>query len=85
MIKPENNKIVELHGCIVCAKTFSVLVVYTPDDRLLDCAVTSFGGHRVPGEERLLVACDTHTVEETGYARLPAPRSGLRARCPLGP
>ena len=60
----ENKTVVEMHGCVVCAKTFSVLAVYTPNDRLLDCAVTSFGGHRVPGEERLLVACDTHTVEE---------------------
>ena len=53
-----------MHGCIVCAKTFSVLVVYTPDDKLLDCAVTSFGGHRVPDEQHLLVACDTHTAED---------------------
>ena len=60
----ENKNVVEMHGCIVCAKTFNVLAVYTPDDRLVDCVVTSFGGHRVPGEERLLVACDTHTVEE---------------------
>ena len=60
----ENKNVVEMHGCIVCAKTFSVLVVYTPDDKLLDCAVTSFGGHRVPDEQHLLVACDTHTAED---------------------
>ncbi len=64
MIKLDNKNVVEMHGCIVCAKTYNVLAVYTPNNRLLDCAVTSFGGHRVPGEERLLVACDTHTVEE---------------------
>ena len=67
----ENKNVVEMHGCIVCAKTFSVLVVYTPDDKLLDCAVTSFGGHRVPDEQHLLVACDTHTAGEieTAYKR----------------
>ena len=26
--------------------------------------MTSFGGHRVPDEQHLLVACDTHTVEK---------------------
>jgi hypothetical protein len=26
--------------------------------------MTSVGGYHVPGEERLLVACDTHTVED---------------------
>ena len=60
----ENKNVVEMHGCIVCAKTFSVLAVYTLDDRLLYCTVTSFGGHRVPDEQHPLVACDTHTVEE---------------------
>lgn len=60
----ENKKVVERHGCIVCAKIFSVLAVYTPDDRLLDCAVTSFGGHLVPDEGQPLVACDIHTVDE---------------------
>jgi hypothetical protein len=51
----ENKNVVEMHGCIVCAKTFSVLAVYTPDDRLVDCVVTSFGGHRVPDEQHPLV------------------------------
>ena len=53
-----------MHGCIVCARTFSVLAVYTPDGRLVDCAVTSPGGHCVSGEGQPLVACDTHTAEE---------------------
>jgi len=60
----ENKNVVEMHGCIVCAKIFNVLVVYTPDDRLVDCVVTSFGGHRVPDEQRPLVACDSHTADE---------------------
>ena len=71
MIRSENKKSVEMHGCIVCARIFNILVVYTPDGRLVDCAVTSPGGHRVPDERRPLVACDIHTVEEieTAYKR----------------
>ena len=71
MTKSENKNIVERHGCIVCARTFKVLAMYTPDDELLDCVVTSFGGHRVLDEGHLLVACDTHTAEEieTAYQR----------------
>jgi len=67
----ENKNVVEMHGCIVCAKTFSVLAVYTPDGRLLDCAVTSPGGYHVPDERQPLVACDTHTAEkiENAYTR----------------
>jgi hypothetical protein len=64
MTKSENKSVVEMHGCIVCAKTFNVLAVYTPEGRLVNCAVTSFGGHRVPDERQPLVACDTHTVAE---------------------
>jgi hypothetical protein len=62
---------VEIHGCIVCARVFNVLAVYTPDGRLVDCAVTSPGGHCVPNEEQALVACDTHTAEdiEAAYKR----------------
>jgi len=63
------NKIVdEIHGCIVCANLFNILAVYTPDDSLLDCTVTSPGGHIVPDEHRPLVACDTHTAEKIEHA-----------------
>ena len=31
---------------------------------MVDCAVTSPGGHRVPDERQPLVACDIHTAEE---------------------
>ena len=60
----ENKNVVEVHGCIVCAKLFNILVVYTPEGKMLDCTVTSPGGHRVPDERRPLAACDTHTAEE---------------------
>jgi hypothetical protein len=67
----KNRSIVELHGCIVCAKTFNVLAVYAPDGRLVDCTVTSPGGQRVPDEQHPLVACDTHSdqVIEAAYKR----------------
>ena len=64
----ENQNVVEIHGCIVCAKLFNILAVYTPDGRLLDCTVTSPGGHIVPDERRPLVACDRHTEGEIDAA-----------------
>jgi hypothetical protein len=33
----ENKKAVENHGCIVCARVFNVLAVYSPNGRLVDC------------------------------------------------
>ncbi len=67
----ENKSIVEMHGCIVCARIFNVLAIYTPDGMLVDCTVTSSGGHCLPDESRPLVACDTHTAGEieTAYER----------------
>jgi len=60
----DNKNAVEMHGCIVCARIYNILAIYTPDGGLVDCAVTSPGGHCVPDEQQPLVACDTHTVEE---------------------
>ncbi len=67
----ENKIVDEIHGCIVCANLFNVLAVYTPDGKLLDCTVTSPGGHIVPDKHQPLVVCDTHTAEEiaTAYKR----------------
>jgi hypothetical protein len=64
----ENKNVVEMHGCIVCARIFNMLVVYSPNGRLIDCTVTSPGGHRVPDERRPLVACDTHSIQEIDMA-----------------
>lgn len=60
-----------MHGCIVCAKIYSILAVYSPEGRLVDCAVTSPGGHRVADEQRPLVACNTHPPEviEAAYKK----------------
>jgi hypothetical protein len=60
----ENENVGELHGCIVCAKLFNILAVYTPDGRLVDCTVTSSGGHIVQDKRQPLVVCDTHTAGE---------------------
>ena len=57
----ENINKVEMHGCIVCARIFTIVARYTPDDRFIDCSVTSPGGHRVLDEQHPLVACNTHT------------------------
>ena len=68
MISPENVKIIERHGCIVCASPYNILAVYTPDGRLLDCTVTDPGGHCVPNKGQPLAACDSHSAEEIGRA-----------------
>ena len=68
MTTSENKNTVEIHGCIVCARPFNMLAVYTPDGRLVDCTVTSPGGHRVTDEKRPLVACDSHTAAEVEIA-----------------
>ena len=60
-----------MHGCIVCARLFNILTIYTPDGKLVDCTVTSPGGHCMPDERQPLVVCDTHTAGEieTAYNR----------------
>ena len=64
----ENRSAVEMHGCVVCARIFNILAVYAPDDSLVGCTVTSFGGHIVPDRHHPLVACDTHTADEVQAA-----------------
>jgi hypothetical protein len=61
---PENKNIVEVHGCIVCARLYNMLVVYSPEGKMVDCTVTSAGGRRVPDKLHPLVACDTHSNGE---------------------
>jgi hypothetical protein len=60
----EDTNEVEQHGCIVCGKIYTLLVVYDPDGQFIDCAVTSPGGNRVADPERPLVACARHTQAE---------------------
>jgi hypothetical protein len=67
----ENTHVMEQHGCIVCGKVYALLVEYAQDGQLVDCAVTSPGGRRVPDEHWPLVACEKHTPEaiETALAK----------------
>jgi len=61
---PKNKTVVEMHSCIECGRIFYILAIYTPDGRLVDCTVTSPGGHCVPDKRQPLVACDIHTAGE---------------------
>ncbi len=63
-----NSNVVEQHGCIVCGKVYNLLVIYAPEGRMVDCAVTSPGGHIVRDPQRPLVACNRHTEEEIKVA-----------------
>jgi hypothetical protein len=53
----ENIKAVENHGCIVCARVFNVLAVYSPNG----------GWWIVPDKHKPLVACDIHTADEVEF------------------
>jgi hypothetical protein len=64
----ENREIHEQHGCVVCGRPHTLLVIYAPDGRFIDATVTSPGGHRVPNRERPLAACDSHTPAEVQAA-----------------
>lgn len=64
----ENRSVVELHGCIVCARLFNILAVYAPNGSLVGCTVTSSNGHIVPDKQQSLVACNTHTADEVKAA-----------------
>ena len=65
----ENENVVETHGCIVCGKLFSILVILAPDGSMVDWVLTSMGGRRVLGERQPLVACDTHPADKVDAAR----------------
>jgi hypothetical protein len=58
----------EQHGCIVCGRVFTLLVIYDREGRLIDCAVTSPGGRRVEDAERPLVACTHHKPDAVSKA-----------------
>jgi hypothetical protein len=76
----ENINRVEPHGCIVCGRTYDMLVVYSPSGRMVDCTVTSpGGGHRVPDTQRPLVACDRHSQQEIQAAYAQRYPGGPRA------
>jgi hypothetical protein len=64
----ENTNRVEQHGCIVCGKLHTLLVVYSPSGTVVGCTVTSPGGRVVPDKTKPLASCDTHSEAEVDYA-----------------
>jgi hypothetical protein len=64
----ENHHTVEIHGCIVCGKLHEVLVVYSPQNTMVDCKVTTSDGHCLPEMDQPFVACNIHTDEEVAKA-----------------
>ena len=75
-----NNKaLTEPHGCLVCGRTYDLLVVRSPDGRLVDCTVTTPGGRRVPDSHRPLVACTRHSQAEVDAAYAQRYPGGERA------
>lgn len=57
----DHREVTEPHGCIVCGRTYNMLVIYSPAGKFMEAAVTSSGGRRVPDPEQPLAACDTHS------------------------
>jgi hypothetical protein len=68
MSMTENKTVGEIHGCIVCGRTFNILAVYSPAGILVDCTVTSPGGQIVPDHQQPLAACSRHTADEIDVA-----------------
>ena len=64
----ENKNMVEQHGCIVCGKIHTMLVVYSASGKMIDCTVTSAGGRVVPDKLRPLASCNTHSKAEVETA-----------------
>ncbi|MEP7357893.1 MAG: hypothetical protein ABI847_11670 [Anaerolineales bacterium] len=75
----ENINRTEPHGCIICGRSYDMLVVYAPDGHMVDCKVLSFGGHRVADPARPLVACDRHASQEIQAAYAQRYPGGPRA------
>lgn len=69
---PENKTVAELHGCIVCARIFDVVTIYTPDNQLVERYISNTSaGYILPEKENTLVVCNRHTAAEVemGYQR----------------
>jgi hypothetical protein len=75
----DNINRTEPHGCLVCGRSYDMLVVYAPDGRMVDCTVLTAGGRRVPDPQRPLVACDRHPSQEVQAAYAQRYPGGPRA------
>ena len=58
----------EMHGCIVCGKLYQLYVVYDETGKYIGSKVMSAGGKEVNGQNRPLVACETHTADDIARA-----------------
>jgi len=67
-VMADNRNVTEPHGCVVCGRTYNMLVVYSPSGQMIDCTVTTSGGHRLPDPHKPMVACDRHTEAEVQAA-----------------
>jgi hypothetical protein len=47
---------------------YNMLVVYSPEGKLVDCTVTDPGGRRVPDPDRPLATCLRHRESEVETA-----------------
>ena len=59
---------VEIHGCIVCGKLLNILAVYSPEGKLIDCKVTSPGGHCMLFDAKPFAVCDNHPTKKIEVA-----------------
>ena len=64
----DKREVYEAHGCVVCGRPHTMLVIYNPEGRFIDATVTTPGGHRVPDPAEPLAACDTHAAAEVKAA-----------------
>jgi hypothetical protein len=54
----------ETHGCIVCGKTYQLLVVYDASGKFTDFKVMNAGAKPVRNAHRPLVACEKHSDDQ---------------------
>ncbi len=63
-----NENVVEMHGCIVCARVFDVFVLFSSDGRMVDYSVNSLDAHCLKEMDHVLVVCNSHTGGEIDAA-----------------
>ena len=63
-----NKKVVEMHGCIVCARVIDVLVVYSTQGTLMDYSANTLDAYCLKEENHVLVVCNSHTGGEIDAA-----------------
>jgi len=54
----------EIHGCIVCGKSYQLYVVYDANGKFVDFKIMSSGAKPVAHPLRALVACEQHDKDQ---------------------